>query len=311
MVVLMQSFDSVVKLAKKYSEKLKKKKNVVSIVQIGSSLRKEDFKQNSDLDFLVIYENPVKKSIELENVNGIEITLIKHGKKQFLKSLGEGNPVDLIALSFGKILYDTGFFTGIKKKKFEPNEKTIEKWIHTATFNLMDAATNYSLPSCMCCYFKALHHAAREFSRVMILKEEKELLEGDKAILDRLKANHPDLYHKFMLIIDGRKNYEKFEQKYIKYPKIKSSGLGKYLLAAENIAIKALKISMGLNVPKVNELISRLQKKYKIDHYHSFYIDPERKELTLHLILKGDRPGFFRYSLKNEKLIEAYIPVSD
>ncbi|MCX6821783.1 MAG: nucleotidyltransferase domain-containing protein [Candidatus Aenigmarchaeota archaeon] len=307
----MQNFDSVVKLAKKYSEKLNKKKNIVSIIQIGSSLRKEDFRSNSDLDLLVIYENPVKKSMEFDYGDGVEITLMRYGKEQFLKSLEEGNPVDLIALLFGKVLHDNGFFAEMKKKSFEPTEKTIEKWIHTATFNLMDAATNYSLPTCICCYFKALHHTAREFCRVIILKEEGELLEGDKAILEKLKTSHSDLYQKFMLIIDGRKNYEKFEQKYIKYPKIKGSGLGKYLLAAEDIAIKALKISMELNVPKINELISHLQKKYKIDHYHSFYIIPERKEMTLHLVLRGNKSGFFRYNLKNGKLIEAYIPFSD
>ena len=305
---MMQNFDAALKLVKKYSDRLKKKKNIVSIVQIGSSLRREDFKQNSDLDFLIVYENSVKKSIELKHVDGIEITLIRHDKKQFLKSLEEGNPVDLIALKFGKVLYDTGFFAEMKKKKFKPTEKTIEKWVHTATFNLMDAAMNYSFPSCICCYFKAIHHAAREFCRVILLKEEKELLEGDEAILERLKVKHPDIYQKFRLVIDGKKNYEKFEQKYMKYPKIKAFGLGKYLLATEDIAIKALKISMELNVPKVNKLISNLQKRYKIDHYHSFYITPERKELTLHLVLKGDETGFFRYSLKNGKLVEVYIP---
>ena len=310
-MILMQGFDKAAKLAKEYSEKLKKKKNIVSIVQIGSSLRREDFKPNSDLDFLVIYENPVKKSIEIEDMYDVEINLIRRGRKQFLKSVEEGNPIDLIALKFGKVLYDTGFFAEMKKKGFKPTEKTIKKWIHTATFNLMDAAMNYSLPACMCCYFKALHHAAREFCRVIILKEQGELLEGDVSILERLKTNHPDLHKKFRLIINGRKNYEKFEQKYIKYPKIKASGLGKYLLATEDIAIEALKISMGLNVPKINELISQLQKKYKIDHYHSFYISPERKELVLHLILKENKSGLFRYNLKNGELIEVYIAVSD
>lgn len=306
----MQNFENATKLARMYAKKLKKEKNLVSIVQIGSSLRKEDFKPNSDLDFLVIYEKPVKKYIGLKSIEDMEVNLIRHGKKQFLSSLKEGNPVELIALKFGKILYDKGFFTEIKKrnsKKFKPNEKTIEKWIHTATFNLMDAAMNYSFPACMCCYFKALHHATREFCRVIILKEKGELVEGDTIILENLRYNHPDLHKKFEFITNGRKNYEKFKQKCIEFPKIKNSRLGKYLLAAEDVSIKAFKVTKELEVPKVNKIIDELQKKYEIKEYHSFYIIPEAKELSLHLILKGNKSGFFRYSLNDGELIEEKI----
>lgn len=303
----MQNFNTVKKLAKNYSEKLKKQNNIISVVQIGSSLRKEDFKSNSDLDLLVLYKNPVKRTIKIETVSDIEINLIRRGKKQFIKMLKEGNPIDLISLKFGKVLYDNNFFFKIKKERFKPTKKTIEKWIHTATFNLMDAATNYSLPACMCCYFKALHHAAREFNRVIILKNYGKLVEGDSYILKKLKTNYPDLYQKFRLIINGRKNYEKFKQRYIEHPKIRNSGLGKYLLATEDIAINAFKISTGLNVPKVNELISKIQKKYKVDHYQSFHIIPEHKELMLHLVLKGDKSGFFQYNLENRKFVKIDI----
>ena len=56
----MKEFNRAAKLAKRYSEKLKKEKNVVSVVQIGSSLRKEDFTPDSDVDLVIVYENPVK-----------------------------------------------------------------------------------------------------------------------------------------------------------------------------------------------------------------------------------------------------------
>jgi len=304
---MVTNFEDITRLVKRYAKKIKKDKGVVSIIQIGSSLREEDFQSNSDLDFLVIYENPVTRFIELKNIDDLEINLIKYGKKQFLKSLKEGTPIDLIALKFGKVLYDNGFIVKVKKKNFKPSEKTIEKWLHTATFNLMDAAMNYSLPACMCCYFKALHHSAREFSRAIILKEQEEFLEGNSAVLENLKANYPQLYKKFKLIIEGRNNYEKFKQKYIRSPKINASGLGRYLLALEDISIEALKITKGLEVPKINQLIEELQKKYKIDHYSSFYIAPEDKKLMLHLVLKGDKSGFFNYSLENEKLTEVKI----
>ena len=306
MGIAMQKFEKATRLGKDYAGKLKKERGIVSIVQIGSSLRREDFKPNSDLDFLVIYENPVKKSIELEDIDGVEINLIRYGKKQFVKSLEEGNSVDLIALRFGKVLHDDGFFAEMKEKGFRPSEKTIDKWIRTATFNLMDAAMNYSFPACLCCYFKAIHHAAREFCRAVILKEEGDLLEGDANVLRRLKSSNPELYRKFRMVTKGRGSYEKFEAKYIKSPKIRNSGLGKYLLATEDIAIEALKITMGLNVPKVNKLISKLQKSYKIDHYHSFYLAPEHKSLMLNLGLKGGKLGFFEYSLENGELVKVH-----
>lgn len=304
----MPGFDAVTELAEKYSEKLRKKGGVASIVQIGSSLRKEDFGPDSDLDLLVVYGHPVRRTMSYDRAQGIEIQLIRRDRKQFVRMLEEGNPVDLIALRFGKVLYDDGFLAETKKKGFGPTESTIKGWVRTASFNLMDAAHNYTFP-CACDYFKALHHAAREFCRAMLLKERGVLLEGDKAVLDALETDYPDLYRSFLLIVDGKKqgSPDADEWREIKHPTIESSGLGKYLLAAEEIEIRALKSVMGLNAPKVNDLISQLRKKYRIGHYSGFYLIPEQKELLLNLSLKGNRFGMFRYSLEDGKLVEAHI----
>lgn len=302
-----QNFNQAIELARNYSEKIKKEKGLISIVQIGSSLRREDFRSNSDLDFLIIYKNPIKRVIELVDTQEIEINLIKRSKEQFLECLKEGNPVDLIALSFGKILYDTGFFIEAKKKDFKPSKKTVEKWLHTASSNFMAASTNYSFPSCMCCYFRDLYHSSRDFCRAIILEEQGKLLEGEKSILANLESNYPDLHKKFKLIAKGRKNYERFKQTFIKFQTIKNYSRGKYLLAAEDISIKAFKITKGLDVPKANYIIAQLQKDYDIESYNSSYIIPESEELMLCLDIKGDKLGFFRYDIKEKRIKEAAI----
>ena len=238
-------------------------------------------------------------------MDGFNIQMLRYGKKQFLKSVKEGIPVNLISLKFGKVLYDNDFFSELKKKGFQPTEKTIERWVSSAAFNLGDAAMNYSFPTCISEYFKSLRNAARGFCSILILKEKGIVVDGIRMILDNL--DHPNLCEKFRLVIKGKKEGKELKR-IVMHQKIKASGHGKYLLAAEDIAIKALKISMGLNVPKANKLIAQLQKKYDIDHYHGFWLNPGNKELMLHMVLKGDRSGFFRYSLETGELIKADVP---
>lgn len=286
------------RIVKRYTDNLKKQRDVVSVVQIGSSLKKEKLYPNSDIDFLVIYRNTKKEFMTNDEIEGIEIQVINRGQKEFRELARSGNPLELIALYFGKILYDKGFFSSIKNEDYKPNNKTIERWIHTAAFNLGDAATQYSFPTCLCCYFKALHHAAREFCRAVIVKELGIIVEGDSVILDKLKKLHTDIYKNYMKIIQGRRNYEELEPKFVKEIRIKNSGLGTCLLAVEKIMIKSLKIIEKIDVPKVNDLISDLEKKHVIDHYHGFYFVPEKNELILNLFLKNGKPGFFTFDLE-------------
>jgi len=289
------------KLAKEYCKKLRKE-GAISITQMGSSLRKDKFIDNSDLDLLVVYEKPVKKNIKIE-YNEIEVNILRRGKNQLVKLLIEGNPVDLIALKFGKVLFDKGTLKNLRNKNFKPTKQTIKKWMHTASFNLMSASHNYSLPACICCYFKSLHHAARDFSRAIILKEKGELIDGDKHIIKELKFLCPDLIEKYGLILEGRKNFEKFEQKCVETVYIKRNELGRYLLAAEDFARRAFGIALNMKLPKVNKLISYLKEKYEIYHFHGFSLSPERKELLIGLILKDDEVKISQYDLEKERFI--------
>lgn len=290
-------FKEIQGLVDTYIKRLKRG-NAISIIQLGSSLRKTEFMENSDLDLLVIYKNPVKKGLKFESHNEIEVNLIRRGKKQYLKSLKEGNPVDLIALNFGKVLWDKGFFRKLDADNYNPTKKTSQLWMHTASFNISDTFHNYSLPTCMCCYFKALHHAARDFSRAIILKERKKLVEGDKNVISELKRAHPDLVSKYKIILSGRRRFEDFRDNLIKSDKIRTNQRGKFLLACEDFAILAYKIALNLRLPKINSIISKLETEYRLDHFSGYFLYPEKKKIQISFMLKNGKFKFLDFDLE-------------
>jgi len=294
------NFNAAKRLAKQYAEKLKNNE-VISIVQIGSSLRKKDFNSYSDLDFLVIQKKKAKDFLQHGNIKNIETNIVRHGKSQFLNSLKEGNPIDLVALKFGKIMFDNGFFESQRKISYKPNKNTIDRWMHTASFNLSDASRAYSMPASEE-YFKSLHHAAREFCRAIIVKEFGEVVEGNTAILDRLKHKHPGLYKSFKLIIYGRKSYEYTDLALINHKRIKNSGHGKYLLAAEETAIGAFRICRNVKMPRINNLLYKLSKRVEIDYFMGFYLVPESCHILINLALKKGKVIVFVYDMKGKKL---------
>lgn len=275
-----------------------KRDNAISIIQLGSSLRKDEFMGNSDLDLLVIYKNPIKKGLKFESHNEIEVNLIRRGKKQYLESLIEGNPVDLIALNFGKVLWDKGFFKKLETGNYKPTKRTTEFWIHTASFNISDTFHNYSLPTCMCCYFKALHHAARDFSRAIILKEREKLVESDKDVIRELNKAHPDLVGKYKLILSGRRRFEDFRDNLIKANKIRANQRGKFLLACEDFAILAYKIVLNLRLPKINSIISKLETEYRLNHFSGYFLYPEKKKIQISFRLKNGELKILYFDLE-------------
>src|SRR3989338_513241 len=297
----MNKFYTAQKLVTKYANKIRNH-NTISIVQIGSSLRKEDFTQDSDLDFLIIYKQPVKDFLKHDSIRHFEVNIIPHKKNQYIKSLKEGNPVDLIALKYGKILYDNGFFETQRNVCYKPTQKTIDKWFRTAAFNLGDASINYSLPACLDCYYKSLHHAAREFSRAIIVKKYGEIVEGSKEIIDKLKNKYPKICRNFEFVINGRRDCKDFGSKLIKVKYIGNSGLGKYLLATEEIAIEAFKICKNLKLPRINDLILSLAKKYQIKCLHSFHLIPESMQILINISLERDKVAVFCYDIRRKTI---------
>lgn len=296
-------FASAQRIASGYSLKLlEENPKPISIIRLGSSLRKQDFTEYSDIDFLAIYQNHVRRGVRTDFHDGLEINVIRMGKKNFIRSAREGSPLELIALVYGKAVHGKAFFHQMEKIQFRPTQRTIDVWLRTASFNMMSASSSYPFPACLCCYFKDLHHGARGFIRAMALKETWRLLEGDEPVIAYLDSRHPSLSGKFRLIIEGRENCMKFRRGYANVKRIRSSGLGKYLLAAEDISIKSMEIIAGLKVPKVNTLIAQLGKKFRIENISSFYLEPESKSLALHLSLRNGRFGFFTLDLKSGKL---------
>ena len=100
------------------------------------SLSSGDFDpKSSDIDFLIIGKNQ-KRALKTEFFESKEfetdINIVCRSPNFFEQSLSRGNPVDLIALKYGEILYDNGYFKELKKKKAcKPSAKTIQSWMRT------------------------------------------------------------------------------------------------------------------------------------------------------------------------------------
>lgn len=296
------NYQEVQKITEKYLDHFKKKKPV-TLVQVGSSLRKEEFMDNSDLDLFLISRNKVKERLKIEYVNDLEVNLIRRSKRQFLKNLNEGIPVDLIALHFGKVIFDNGFLSKLNQKDYLPTEKTAKYWLHTASFNLSDAFYNYSGMIAVYDFFKSLHHAVRDFSRAIIVAKEKKLAEGNKNITRATAKYYPELIDKYNFILNGRRDSERYDgERIVETVRVRDNERGKFLLAAEEFAIKAYQDVLKLKLPKINSIISTAQRKYRIKYFDGYILSPERKEASVLLVLKNGKIKIITVPLKSTSI---------
>jgi len=277
------------------------KKDILSIVRIGSSLRREDFVDGSDIDFLIIQKKRPRDFMEHGMQGEFEINVVRRGKREFLSLLKKGIPLDLIAVSYGRLVYGPGFFASVGNGPWKPKKATVRQWMRTGLFQLTDAVMAHQHPIDCRSYFRLVHHSSREFCRAIIAKEKGVIVEGDWRILSILKEKHTILYRNFRLIVEGRKKCASFSPRQKNSPFIAKSGRGKYLLAAEEIAHEALRICSGVNFPKANDIVKIIMQRHPVREFYAFTLHPESNEMLLFLKLEGSKLCGFCYNAKNKK----------
>lgn len=98
---------------------------LVSLVQIGSSLRPKDMFSNSDIDFVIVLnKKPKGRVVSVDSA--IETGILPFSRWQFRKVLKDGSPMALMAVKFGRVIFDRGYFAMLTG---HPTKNTWETWM--------------------------------------------------------------------------------------------------------------------------------------------------------------------------------------
>lgn len=276
-------------LRKKFGRKL------VSIVQIGSSLRPKEMFSNSDVDFVVILdEKPKKRFVSVDSA--IETSILPFSRWHFGKALKDGMPVAVMAVKFGKVLFDRNYFSKLNAR---PGKNTVETWMQNGLSIFSSAIMEFFAASCACCYLRDAHHSARSFLRAYILKKKGILCETDRDIIRSI--DDEELRKIFGHLIKFRKNIDSFPFDFMKMCRMRGirGRSAAPLLLLEKLAHKIIYLMHGKRMRTLAETIGRIKKPY--DHIHSIYLTTRREgrkqKYLVSLVKKGDDMEFLEFPL--------------
>jgi predicted nucleotidyltransferase len=259
---------------------LNKHNRLIGGILIGSLVNREYIADLSDIDFLIIGKN-LKRDLKVEYFKlkkfETDINVICRSPVSFEKSLLKGNPVDLVALNYGEVIYDSGYLKDLKKKKFKASENTFQAWLQTGLHRFEELMYHYFSPCCNHCFFQALYHSSRELLRALLLEKGEDVLEGWELKLSARK-NYPKLFPGYMKICRARREWQKYPFPLFDRRLRISGSPGKLVHAAEKIAREALK-TRGLNVPPINSLIKEIKDAKVISSVHISI--PEKEVMVL------------------------------
>jgi hypothetical protein len=174
--------------------------NLVSLVQMGSSLRPNEMFPESDLDFVAILRRAPKDRFsighELRFQPTREFGLHMFSKRQFVKELKEGRPIPLMSVKYGRIVLDDGFLERLGSS-WEPTELTFKLW-YDHGWTAWSRAICDLICADDCCYLRDCHHAARNFLRAWLLRKRRILCGTDKEILENISKEFKSDYSKLM-----------------------------------------------------------------------------------------------------------------
>lgn len=266
---------------KKFGRKL------VSLVQIGSSLRPKEMFPNSDIDFVAILgKKPKDRFVSVDSA--METSILPFSRWQFRAALKDGMPVAVMAVKFGKALFDRKYFVKLAAK---PNKNTVETWMQNGLSIFSSAIVEFFAVSCACCYLRDAHHSARSFLRAYILEKKGVLCETDRDIIRN--TDDKELKKIFGKLIKFRKNIDSFPFDFMKMRGVKKIGgrSARPLLLLEKLAHKIVYLMRGKRMRTLAETIGRIKKPY--DHISSVYLTTGRnggkEKYLVSLVKKGDK----------------------
>ena len=263
---------------------LRESGRLVSLVLIGS-LQNRDFAPGlSDID-LWILGRWLKPAFRIEFVekygHQVEMNLICRNLAFLYRELRRGTPVDLVALRYGQVLYDDGFFRTLRRKahRYSVTSVTREMWMKSSSRWLSTAIYQYFHPDYPHCFFGALYHAGRDLLRAHLIAHGGDLVEGweiEAAIGERW----PDLAEAFGRIRWARAHWQNYAFPQFEKRLQIEGALGELLLSLENIA-RSVYRSYGLRLPKFQTFFGEFIHRRGARRFFSIDIQPDQETISL------------------------------
>ncbi|MFZ3076889.1 MAG: hypothetical protein WA139_00355 [Candidatus Aenigmatarchaeota archaeon] len=280
---------------KSIESQIKKKfgSELVSLIHIGSSLRPKEMFSNSDIDFVAVVKKKPKDWFTSVD-SSYETNILAYSKHQFRNLIKEGSPVPLMAVKFGKTLFDNNFL----KFDAKPTEKTIETWVQNGFSIFSSAIMEFFAAGCVCCYLKDTHHSARSFLRAQILKEKGILCESDKDIIKN--TDDDGMRRIFEKLINFRKNLISFPFDFMKLHRMKkvSGKSAEPLLLLEQLMHEMAFRFYEKKMHKLSEIINKIEVPF--DRIHSIFLttkDEGKESYFVSIIDKKDKLQFMEFPL--------------
>ena len=263
---------------------LRESGHLVSLVLIGS-LQNRDFVPGlSDIDLWVLgrWLKPALR-IELVEKHGhqVEVNLICRNLAFLRRELRQGTPVDLVALRYGKVLYDDGFFRSLRRKayRYSVTPTTRGMWMKSSARWLSTAICQYFHPDFPHCYFNALYHAGRDLLRAHLIGHDGDLVEGWQTEAT-IGERWPDLAEAFGRIRWARAHWQSYAfPQFEKRLQIEGE-LGELLLSLENIA-RSVYRSYGLRLPRFQTFFGEFIHRRGARRFFSIDIRPDQEAIFL------------------------------
>jgi len=263
---------------------LRESGHLVSLVLIGS-LQNRDFVPGlSDID-LWILGRWLKPSLRIEFVekygHQVEVNLICRNLTFLRGELRQGTPVDLVALRYGQVLYDDGFFRSLRRKahRYSITPTTREMWMKSSARWLSTAICQYFHSDCPHCFFGALYHAGRDLLRAHLIAHGGDLVEGWE-IETAIGSQWPDLAEAFGRIRWTRAHWQSYAfPQFEKRLQIEGE-LGKLILSLESIA-RSVYRSYGLRLPRFQTFFGEFIHRRGARRFFSIDICPDQETIFL------------------------------
>ena len=264
--------------------RLRESGHLVALVLIGS-LQNRDFVPGlSDID-LWILGRWLKPALRIEFVekygHQVEVNLICRNLAFLHRELRQGTPVDLVALRYGQVLYDDGFFHTLRRKahRYSITPATREMWMKSSARWLSTAICQYFHSDCPHCFFGALYHAARDLLRAHLIAHGGDLVEGWE-IETAIRNQWPDLAEALGRIRWARAHWQSYAfPQFEKRLQIEGE-LGELLLSLENIA-RSVYRSYGLRLPRFQTFFGEFIHRRGARRFFSIDIRPDQETIFL------------------------------